>query len=83
MNVLDLINGKVGYDKEGQILWVFDKSGGIKMLAELRGWGRIQQMFIKKEKNGGEYIDEDAAGKFQDMVGEWIADAINEKAERT
>lgn len=48
------------------------------MLAEMRGWGHIQNMFKGKK---GE-IDMDAAGKYQDEVGDWIAEAINEKLER-
>ncbi len=46
-------------------------------LLDIRGWGHIQNMF----KEGGN-IDEKAAGEFQDKVGDFIADAINEKMER-
>jgi hypothetical protein len=48
------------------------------MLGEMRGYGCIMNMF-KDEK--GE-IDDDAANNYQDKVGEWIAEAINEKMER-
>ncbi len=48
---------------------------GIQMVGEIRGWGAIQHLF----KNPDGSIDFDAAGKFQDELGEWIADAINQK----
>ena len=83
--IAKFINGKVTYDKHGgQYFWInpqgvsYKPQGEIRMLAEMRGWGHIQNMF--KDKNGN--IDEDAAAKFQDMVGDFIADAINEKTER-
>jgi hypothetical protein len=79
MKIKDLINGKVTYDKfGGQYFWINDTKGGSQMLAKMRGWGHIQNMF--KDKKGD--IDMDAAGKYQDEVGDWIAEAINEKLER-
>ena len=48
------------------------------MIADLRGWGAIQNLF--KLKGGA--IDFEKAEKFQDDLGQWIADAINEKLER-
>lgn len=82
LTVQDLINGEVLYDKwGGQYFWIQDSKGGLQMLADMRmrGWGHIQNMF--KDKNGN--IDSEAAAKFQDEIGEWIADAINEKLKRT
>lgn len=79
--ITDFINGPVTYDKEGQYFWVNSPDGdGIQMLGELRGWGHIQNMFIKP-KTGG-MIDMDEAGKFQDSIGAFVAAAINEKIER-
>ena len=78
--IRDFINGKVTYDKfGGQYFWVNanDPKGGSQMLAELRGWGHIQNMF--KNSNGD--IDMDAAAEYQDQLGDWIADAINQKLE--
>lgn len=43
------------------------------MLAELRGWGAIQNLPDLKAEEHGEY---------QDTIGDWIAEAINEKRER-
>jgi len=78
MTVKDFINGKVTYDKDGQYFWVNTPEDGLQMLGEMRGYGCIMNMF-KDEK--GE-IDDDAANNYQDKVGEWIAEAINEKMER-
>ena len=73
MKVTDFINGKVTYDKEGQYLWIEGRKNGIQMLGEIRGWGHIQNMFN---------LNMDKAAAFQDEVGEWVAQAINEKRER-
>jgi len=74
MKPTDFINGTVTYDRDGQYLWI-NNQDGIQMLATLRGWGRIQNMFAV----GDGKIDMDAAAKFQDEVGQFVADAINEK----
>lgn len=80
MKVTDFINGPVIYDKHGgQYFWIEDKKGGIQMLAELRGWGHIQQMFKRPQYESKQWFEAEA---FQDQVGEWIAEAINEKLER-
>lgn len=83
MEVKNFINGKVTYDKfGGQYFWINQPNGGAQMLAELRGWGAIQNMFSKNlyKKDGA--VDFVAAGEFQDKIGEFIAEAINEKIER-
>lgn len=80
MKPSDFIGEKAKYDRDGQILWGVTKKDGLQMLAEVRGWGAIQNLFVKP-KSGGE-IDMAAAGKFQDEVGEWLAAAVNEKLER-
>lgn len=63
------------YDRMGQYIWAVDNNGDHQMLASVRGWGGVQQYF--KKKNGD--IDQVAAGKFQDEIGRFVADAINEK----
>lgn len=76
--MLKLINGKVTYDKfGGQYFWINDPDGGSQMLAEMRGWGHIQNMFKRPNSS----IDLNAAAKFQDLVGDFIAEAINEKVQ--
>lgn len=42
------------------------------MIAEIRGWGMLKHMFPTP----------DEASDFQDKVGKFIAEAINEKIER-
>ena len=51
--------------------YIFSKDG--YMVAEVRGWGTLQYKFNTANE----------AAKFQDEVGKFIADAINEKIERT
>ena len=63
----------VEYDKfGGTYIWNKEQDGSIEMVATIRGWGAIQNLF---ETNG-------EAEKFQDAVGEFIAQAIKEKIER-
>lgn len=63
------------YDRMGQKIWGVDKKGGHQMIVDVRGWGAIQNLFIDKTGK----VDEVSAGKFQDDMGQFIADAINEK----
>lgn len=67
----EFINGKVTYDKHGQYFWV-GRTYGMQMLAQLRGWGTIQHLFKTESE----------AAEFQDSLGQFIAEAINEKVER-
>jgi hypothetical protein len=61
------------YDDYGKYLWSKQtKDGGFQMIGEVRGWGALQNVF-KTEKE---------SAKFQDEIGKFIADAINEKVQR-
>lgn len=81
MKVTDFITGKVEYDKfGGQYFWIKEPNGGSQMLAEMRGYGAIQN--LKKGKGAIDTLTVNEANDFQDMVGNWIAEAINEKLER-
>jgi polyhydroxyalkanoate synthesis regulator phasin len=60
---------------KGTYIWGVDKEGGNQMIAELRGWGAIQNMF----KNEDGSINFEDAEQFQDEMGKFIVDAINEK----
>lgn len=77
--VTDFIKGPVTYDQDGQYFWINYPDKGVQMLAELRGWGHIQHMFENKK---GTHVDVKKAGEYQDKIGKFIADAINEKIER-
>jgi hypothetical protein len=74
MNILDFIGDKVEYDIDGQIIWSIKKDD-MQMLLEVRGWGAIQNLF--KNKDGT--INLEKAEAFQDKMGNWIAEAVNEK----
>lgn len=64
----------VYYDEFGQYLWSKqDADGGSQMIGEIRGWGALQHKFKTSEE----------ASAFQDEVGRFIAEAINEKVKRT
>jgi hypothetical protein len=78
MKITDFISVKAKYDEEGQFIWGINKEGEYQHLADLRGWGAIQNLFINKDKS----IDLDAAAIFQDEFGRWIVEAINEKLEK-
>ena len=72
--------GKAKYDEFGSgYIWGINEKNEHEMLADIdkngvrvRGWGAIQNMFKSEEE----------AEQFQDMVGRFVADAINEKIER-
>lgn len=61
--------GTAKFDEHGGYIWGIDKDGGHQMIAEVRGWGAIQNLF----KTQSEAVD------FQDDLGMFIAEAINEK----
>lgn len=75
MEITDYLQEKIVYDEQGQYLWIVDKKGGHQKLADLRGWGAIQNLF--KNKDGTTNFD--AAAEFQDKLGKWVAEAINSK----
>jgi len=65
--------GHAEFDKNGGgYIWGVDKNSNYQMVAEIRGWGAIQQLFKTEIE----------AAVFQDKIGKFISDAINEKIER-
>lgn len=63
----------VYYDEYGTHIWNKETAdGGSQLVADVRGWGRIQN----------EYKTYEEAAKFQDEVGRFIVEAIREKIER-
>lgn len=65
--------GHAEFDKNGGgYIWGVDKNSNYQMIAEVRGWGAIQQLFKHEIE----------AAVFQDKIGQFIAEAINEKLER-
>ena len=78
MKITDFINGEVFYDNQDQEIFIKTPDGGIQKFLELRGWGKIQNMFMN---NKGQ-VDLKSAGDFQDEIGKFVEDAINEKLKR-
>jgi hypothetical protein len=58
-------------------IWGVQQNGGLQPIAEVRGYGAIQKLFLTEKG-----CDFEKADKFQDDLGRFIADAINEKLER-
>ena len=69
MDEKDFIGPKVYYDDHGQMIFSHKDDDGVQLILDVRGWGAIQHLFDKIED----------AEKFQDAIGNWIAEAINEK----
>ena len=67
--IKDFINEAKFDDAGGGYIWGVQKDGTLQMIAEVRGWGAICNLFPKPRD----------AEKFQDSVGQFIVDAINEK----
>ncbi len=61
----------VYYDQWGQYLWAKHDDGN-QLIGEVRGWGALQN----------EFKTEIETAVFQDEVGKFIAEAINEKIQR-
>jgi hypothetical protein len=69
------IGESVVYHERSQSIYGVNKDGNHQLLADIRGWGAIQNLF--KDNKG--VIDMPKAAAFQDEVGHWIADAIEAK----
>jgi len=74
--IRDFIGNYVWYDHER--IWGGTPSDA-RLLADIRGWGAIQNLF--KAKDGS--VDFDKAIEFQDALGAWMADAIQQKLTTT
>jgi len=61
--------GRASYDDSGTMIWGISQNGTYQKILDVRGWGAIQHLF-KTEKE---------AMDFQDSLGAFIAEAINEK----
>ena len=69
MKVQKFIGVKATYDYQDQLIFGNYENGEQQLIVDVRGWGAIQNLFSTTEE----------AMKFQDEVGQWITDAINEK----
>jgi len=76
MTIKEWFKNGVQYDNSGAQIWAVEKAKEADYLhhvADVRGWGELQNIFK---------LDVDMAAEFQDKVGQFIVDAINEKLER-
>jgi hypothetical protein len=73
MKPQDFIGKKATYFEYGTQIFGENKKGELQMILDVRGWGAIQNLF---KGNSQKAVD------FQDELGEWFVDAINEKLER-
>ena len=75
MGIKDFLGKDVYYDKTGQMIFANQKDGHQQLIINVRGWGAIQNHFRDENDN----YDTEEATVFQDKLGEFIAEAINEK----
>ena len=73
MKPQDFIGKKATYFEDGTQIFGENEKGELQMILDVRGWGAIQNLFKGNEQK---------AAEFQDELGAWFADAINEKLER-
>jgi len=71
MTIVKFLADEVVFDK-GSGIFFAKEADYLQQILDLRGWGRIQHLF-KTEKE---------AMDFQDGLGDWIADAINQKLQK-
>jgi hypothetical protein len=77
-DIIKFIGERVRFDDfGGGYFWGEQPNGGEQMIAEIRGYGAIQNLFLNESG-----CDINKANQFQDDLGRFIADAINEKIER-
>lgn len=74
MKAEEYLKGRFWYDPSGQMVFIERDYKQNQIFVDVRGWGAIQHLFPNTEEGQKE------AGKFQDAIGQWIANALNEKA---
>lgn len=70
--IINFIGSKVYYDEQSQ--YIMAEGGKANVFLELRGWGAITSTIYKNEND---------AAKFQDRIGKWVVDAVNDKLSNT
>lgn len=73
MTIQEWFRDGVQYDSEGTQIWAEERTKDAVYLhhvADIRGWGEMQNLFK---------LDMNKAAAFQDEVGKFVAEAINEK----
>jgi hypothetical protein len=75
MTIKEYLKGTIHYEPAGQMIFCNKEEMGDSLfltIGDVRGWGQIQYLFPNLNK----------AAKFQDELGEFIAEAIREKLEK-
>lgn len=67
--------GKAKYDMMGQIIFRGADKNDLQQFLDVRGWGAIQNM--------KEFTTLEECENFQDKIGQWVVDVINEKLNET
>lgn len=78
MKLIKFLKGQFKYDDHGQYIWLVKPDGHHQKIADLRAYGAIQNLF----KNGSGAVDIMQANEFQDKLGEWVVEALNEKLKK-
>jgi hypothetical protein len=73
MEILEYLKGHFEYDPNDQMIFLVQPNGNHQMFLDVRGWGAIQHLFPMTAEGNKE------AGEFQDSIGEWVANTLNEK----
>lgn len=68
-DVKKYIGNNVHYNADGQMIFCKNPEGGEQLLVDVRGWGRISQMFETQKESM----------ELQDNIGEFITEAINQQ----
>jgi len=78
-DIIKFIGESVRFNDFGAgYFWGKKPNGGEQIIAKVRGYGSIQNLFLDKKKG----CDFEKANQFQDDLGRFIAEAITEKIER-
>lgn len=76
--LLKFFGKAVKYDDAGQKIWAVQHNGHHQMVADVRGWGAIQNLFPLPKGA----VDFDKAAEFQKLMGEFVTQAIREKIDK-
>lgn len=80
-DIVSFIGTSAKLDEYGAgYIWGTQPDGSLQMIAGVRGYGAIQNLFVDTAHGGK--VDIDKANAFQDAMGRFIAEAITEKIQR-
>jgi len=74
-DIINFIGHTTGFDNDSGYIWGINLDGSNHPIGEVRGYASIQKMF----SCGKGKVNFKDANAFQDRLGKFISDAINEK----